>query len=143
MFPVVSRDGAFLPLTPGCRPHCTLNVQVIKYNMMSPTWQPPSNLRSLTSFCYCLSPSPLPSSISPFPLCAAKHLEKSDILEVNRPTAVHQLLSFSPRHLSLPSSLGFSLYFSLLFYTDCVFQSFCPLLSVCFLSVGSSTGNHQ
>lgn len=38
------------------------------------------------------------------PLCAAEHLEKSDTLEVNRPTAVHQLLLPSPSP-SLSSSL--------------------------------------
>lgn len=68
-----------------------------KTHMMTPTWQPSASLQSLTSFC-CLSHSDSLSRCSP--LFAAKHLEKSDILEVNRATAVHQLPPF-PLAISL------------------------------------------
>ena len=78
-------------------------------------------LRPCPSLCLSFSPSPH------FPLCAAKHLEKRHILGVNRPTAVHQLLSFpSPSH-SLPSS---SLIFLFHFFTGCVTFSVSVILFV-------------
>lgn len=81
-----------------------------------------------------LAPSLLPFTLSPFPVCAAKHLEKSDFLRVNRPTAVHQLLRFPS-----PSLFSFITWFLLL--SICLpfgpraawqplFQSFCPHVSV-------------
>ena len=133
-FLVFFRHRAFLPLSPASWPCSTYNVQVIKYATMSPTWQPSLSLQSLTSLCRSL-----PNALAlPFPVCAAEHLEKSDILQVNRPAAVHQLLGFPS-----PSLFSFTTWFLLLTSLSPLlygpFGSFCfvhsvPLsLFVCFL----------
>lgn len=100
-----------------CWPRSTFSVQVIKKNhTMIPTWQPPPNLRSLTPYC-SLSPLPLLFSLRS-PLCAAKHLEKSDFLEV----ADQKLSTSSCLFPSLfITCFLLILYFSLLFLYD----SFC------------------
>lgn len=69
---------------------------IYKTHTTTPTWQPsaePSD-RSRPSAVFLVRPP----SFSP--LLAARHLEKSDILRVNRATAVHQLLPLPPTSLS-------------------------------------------
>lgn len=121
--------------------HCECAIH--KTHMMTPTWQLSANLQSLTSFC-CLSHPDFLSRCSL--LFAVKHLEKSDILEVNRATAVHHLPPFpSP---SPSSSHVFSLCLFLFFLRglmcNCLkFQLFCPSSPFSSSSVGSASGGQQ